>query len=229
MSDRTPSRAEYIRQYVAAQLAEMHVCMPASVESFDPSKQTVDVQPLVKRRLRAEDGTISFERLPVIRSVPVIYMRAGGFFFYAPLAKGDNVVLHFTDCSLDEWFERGRETEPSYSHAHELTDCFAVPGGYAKPKALSGVGTEDAVIGKEDGTKILLKANGEIHAGAASQFVARAQDVLDRLTSIVNSYNATQVQAGAFATAMGPVTGISGPPVVSMSTPSSVAADELKA
>jgi hypothetical protein len=182
MSDRSPSRADFIREYVAAQLAEMHVCLPAKVESFDADKQTIDAQPQVKRRLRAEDGTITHERLPVIRNVPVVYLRGGGFFSYAPLEVGDNVILHFSDYSLDQWWENGRESSPDFSHSHELTDCFAVPGGYAKPEALSSMGTKQR-IGKadlhisNDGTVIKI-------GDGASEFIALAQKVLTELQKI---------------------------------------------
>ncbi len=175
-----------MRQFVRAQLSELAVCMPAKVESFDADTQTVSVQPQIKRRLRAEDGTITFERLPVITKVPVVYMRAGGYFFYAPLEKGDYVVLHFVDYSMDEWFEQGREAEPSFSHSHELTDCFAVPGGYPKTGKLAGVGTSDCVVGTEgdDGTKLIFKANGDIEAAGNAEAVALSQKTLTELNKI---------------------------------------------
>lgn len=226
MTDRTPSRAQYIKDYVRFCMSEMRVCLPGRVEKVDHDAQTVDVQPQIKRRLQAEDGTVSYERLPVIRTVPIGYQRAGDFFSYLPPKVGDSVMLHFVDYSMDEWFDSGRESEPAFAHAHELTDCFAVPAGYPKSKALSGMNGDDAVIGKIDGSKIVLKGNGEIHAGGENptSFVALAQhveDALSTLKSAISSAAVTPQDGGATfkANILGALS----------SWPPSVAADKLKA
>jgi phage baseplate assembly protein V len=88
---------------------------------------------------------------------------------------------------------------------------------------------DDAVFTLKIGsTEIKITKDGAEVGESADQFVAKAQDTLDRLTSIVNDFNAHQVQAGALTTAMGPVTGVSGTPLVPMSSPSSVASEKLK-
>jgi phage baseplate assembly protein V len=89
---------------------------------------------------------------------------------------------------------------------------------------------EDAVFMLKIGAmEIKVTKDGAELGGNATEFVALAQKTLTELQNIVTSFNAHMVQAGAFATAMGPVTGVSGPPVASMSNPSSVAADKVKA
>jgi hypothetical protein len=230
MTDRSPSRAQIFKEALAASLADLRVCLPGKVESFDAVKQIADIQPQLKRRLQAEDGTVSHERLPVIRGVPVVYQRAGGYYFYAPLQKGDHVVLHFADYSLDEWFEQGRESSPKFAHAHDLTDCFAVPGGYPKTKALSGVGTDDAAIGKEDGSSIVFKSNGEIHAGQGTptEFVALAQKVKTRLDALMTIFQAWTPVAQDGGSAL-KIALSSGGWASVPTTQNDVAADKLKA
>ncbi len=224
MSDRTPSRAEVIKAYVQSQMSELHVCLPGKVEKVDHENQTVDVQPQLKRRLQHEDGTVTFERLPVIPSVPLGFPRAGGFYSYLPPAVGDHVMVHFTDYSIDEWWDSGRETEPSFAHSHELTDCYAVPGGYPKPKALSDLNGNDAVIGKEDGSVLVFKANGEIHAGsddlADSKLVALAELVKNEITALRNTVNtnATMFNTHMHPSGMGPT----GTPTTSATSPAAV-------
>ncbi len=209
-------------------LAEAHVSMPGKVESFDADSQTADIQPQIKRRLRHEDGTVTFERLPKIPNVPVLYFRAGGFFDYAPLQQGDRVVLHFTDYSLDEWWEQGRETEPKFAHSHELTDCFATPGGYTKADPLSSMGTSKQRIGTSD---LHISNDGSVIkiGDGASEFIALAQKVLTELTNITNAFNGHTHSVVLGLCTAGGATGTAVSTGGPSYTPQSVAATKAKA
>ncbi|KQT52229.1 MULTISPECIES: Gp138 family membrane-puncturing spike protein [unclassified Aureimonas] len=62
--------------------------MPARIVSFNPSKQTATIQPLLMKRLNGVPTS-----LPELHDVPVRFTRAGGGSVTYPIAAGDKVTL----------------------------------------------------------------------------------------------------------------------------------------
>lgn len=220
----TRSWAEVIRAAVDARVADIHTALPAQVVSYDASKQTVDVQPLLQRVYRDDDGTEKSESFPQIPNVPVAFPRAGGYALTFPVAAGDTVLLVFAERALDQWRARDKEVDPGDLRMHDLSDAVAIPGVYASAKALTNAAqTDRAVFGKDGGLQVAVKAAliemGEKDAGALD-FVALAQKVLTELTNIVNAFN-THTHPHPY----GPTSA----PTAPMSTPASVAASKVKA
>lgn len=200
MSQRSPTIAELLSAFGERLQGEINVCLPAQVESYDASTQLASVKPLLKRPLVGEDGVdLEAESIPVINNVPVIHPSGGGYFVHLPLTKGDPVTLVFSDRSLDRWIDKGGEVDPGFSHTHELSDAFAIPGGRSKQQKLSNPSSSKLVLGKDaeasmqitiDGTVIKLSDN-------ATDFVALAQKVLTELQKITTYLTAVSAVWGA--------------------------------
>lgn len=233
MTARDLTLAELLRNAMQARASEIHVALPARVESYDAAKQTIDAKPLVKRVVESEDGELA-ESLPVVPNVPVAFPRSGGFFVSFPIKKGDTVLLVFCERSIDEWRSRGAESEPQDLRMHDLSDAVAIPGVYADGDALADAHEDNMVLGEDGGTQIHIKpSSGEIHLGSenAAEFVALADktdtEIGDIITA-VNNFLTTTFNTHNHSTAMGP----SGPPTPTASTISSaqsVAASKVKA
>lgn len=169
MTTRSPSLAEVLRRALDARLASVRVSLPARVERFDPVKRSVDVKPLLREPV--EDGeAIS---LPVITNVPVAYPMGGGYELTFPLAKGDPVLLVFSDRSLDRWLAKGGEVDPVDLRGHALSDAVAIPGveSFANVKPADDT---NMVVG---GTgRIEITPDGSVILGGGNKPVAREGD-----------------------------------------------------
>ena len=125
---RTPSLAEVINFALDQRLGDVRISMPGRVERWDPNKQLIDAQPLVKQHYEDEEGNTQTEALPLIPNVPVVYPSGGGFSLKFPLRRGDSVLLVFSASSLDRWLDGGGLVDPVDDYRHALADAVAIPG-----------------------------------------------------------------------------------------------------
>ena len=102
--------------------------LPGRVQSFDPSKQAADVEPLIHDTWEGEDGTSQTGPLPVIPSVPVCFPGSGGWRVTFPVSKGDTGLLIVCSRSIDRWLSEGGSVDPRDDRTHDLSDAVFVPG-----------------------------------------------------------------------------------------------------
>ncbi len=184
---RSPSTPEAFGRVVESYVSEINVALPGRVETYDATKQTADIKPLVKRRVRTESGAELLEELPVIPGVPVAFPRGGGFFLSFPLERGDFVELVFHSRSIDKWFSGdGGDTDPDDFRTHDLSDAVAHPGLYPLTRALAQADASKMVVGADGGLQMRIgDALIELGTtGGALDFVALAQKVATELTRI---------------------------------------------
>lgn len=143
-----------IRLAVAERLRQVNTCLPGRIVSYDAAKQTATVQPLLKSK--NPDGEV--ETLPPLVNVPVVFPRAGGAAITFPVAKGDGVMLSFSQRSIDEWRGEGGEHVVDDPRMLDLSDAIATPG---LVDAKSGGGPTDCVEIKMGGASIQIRG-GEI-------------------------------------------------------------------
>jgi hypothetical protein len=117
---------DIIRQAISSQLCSVHTCLPAEIVTYDYTVQKATVQPLLRKRYR--DGTV--QALPEITNVPVIFPRSSSFSMHYPLNQGDNVMILFSERSIDQWLTSGGEITPLDSRKFDLSDAIAIPGLY---------------------------------------------------------------------------------------------------
>lgn len=114
-------------------LSGVHTALPGRVESYDHTGPSIEAKPLIKKLYR--DGVEL--SLPVIVSVPVVFMRTARFKFTFPLEQGDGVLLIFAERSIDNWLSRGEEVAPQVSRKFDLSDAIAIPGLWGLEKGLA--------------------------------------------------------------------------------------------
>ena len=124
----TPTLGEVFRSALDARLGDVHVAIPARVESYDSGSNRISAQPLIRRGVINEDGERVAERLPIITEVPVIFPGSGGIRIKFPISTGDNVLLIFSESSLDKWLSRGGDVDPLDDRRNSLSDAIAIPG-----------------------------------------------------------------------------------------------------
>lgn len=158
----TPTLAEMIRQAIQGNSQEIRVAMPAEVIEYDYKKQMVNARPYFKRKYL--DGEVT--DAPVIYNVPVAFPRAGEAFVSMPIEKGHNVLLIFSDRSMEKWLNSGTAVDPEDRRVHHISDAIAIPGCYPFSNPAPVANNTDVIIrngnGKTAFTEIRVKKNNHI-------------------------------------------------------------------
>lgn len=166
---------------MTSRLRELHTALPCRVESYNASKQTADVLPMIKRQVPDGDGGYTLEDLPVLPNVPVAFPRGGGGFFMSfPLQKGDFVFVVFSERAIGAWRQKGQSTTPGDLRMHSLAGAVALPCLYPSDDALDDAHASNMVLGKDgtDGAQIEITST-EVHLGSgATKKAARGGDTL---------------------------------------------------
>lgn len=146
-----------------ARMAEVHTAIPGRVVSYDAATQRADVRPLVQRTVPRVDGGVLLEELPVVRSVPVLHPRAGGFFVHLPIAAGDDVLLVMSEADPARYLSTGQPGAPIDHRRHHLAHAFAIPGVHPEAGALAAGDAlaGELVLGRE-GTGPLVRVTDDV-------------------------------------------------------------------
>ncbi len=154
-------------------LKNVHTLIPGIIHSFDPDKQTAQVQPAIKR-IFVESGAVN---LPLCVDVPVHFLKCGPFCITGPVAPGDECILGFFERAIDKWFAAGGVQEPSEYRLHDLSDGFAIVGISSLPSVIPGFNPTDLEIRSlAGGAKISINPAGTIkqQTGAGSTILTAA-------------------------------------------------------
>lgn len=124
--------------------------LPAIVDSYDPTKNTVAAKCGVRMRVRSRDGnpplpgavldkdTWWWVEVPLIVDCPVVFPSGGGFILTFPLTPGDPVYIAFANRCIDAHWQSGGVQNQADLRMHSLSDGFAFPGHRPLPNLPSG-------------------------------------------------------------------------------------------
>lgn len=177
---------DVIKAAIESHVAGLHVALPGIVEKYDAEKQVADVVIAVRAPMRTLAGDVSYLDFPTLPEVPIAWPSGGGYFAAFPLAKGDPVMLVFSEVATGEYLSNGSKSDPLDTRRHSLGYPVAIPGAARpEPKAIKDAPTTGVVIGKDD-------AETQIHVGAteiklgktATDFVALASLVKAELQAL---------------------------------------------
>lgn len=149
--------SELINIIVANRIADMHICMPAKIIKYDYKTRKADVQPGINQKYN--DGEVVV--LPIIHNVPVVHPAAGGASIIFPVKIGDSVLLMFSEKSLEEWLQDGKQATPDDPRQNDLTDAIALIGLFPFSSPSPAENGADLLI-DFSGSKIRLKPNGSL-------------------------------------------------------------------
>jgi hypothetical protein len=151
---------ELLNQAIDSRLADVNVCLPGIVESYDRTKQTAKIQPALKRKYL--DGRVV--NLPIINNVPIVFPRSSSHHIHFDLKKGDYVTLIFSQRSLDSWKESGGLVSPNDPRRFNLSDAYGIPGGFPKSGGFSPRGGEFSFELTNEKNFFSLEQDGTIKA-----------------------------------------------------------------
>lgn len=175
------SLLEAIKSCVDASMAEMRVCLPATVIEYDHTTQKCSAQPDFKRNYGG-----SIVEMPIIYNIPVQWPRAGAAFVHLPLKKGHKVTLSFSDRSLEKWLSNGQKNDPEDPRNHHLSDALAYPGGYPFSDAANVTNGDDIIIKHGETTEWRIKENGHFQIfNSQHEFMKKLSDIMQDLSEAV--------------------------------------------
>lgn len=204
---RGPIQAEVVDRHIRAALAErVRSMIPARVDKVHTDGSgnllRVDCKILVGDFHRDETGALVTSSVPIINSVPVVFLTAGGFTVTAPVQGGTLGMLFFSDRSMDRWLSgQGQEVvDPELYHRSALTDAvflpgllpFGAPSGYA-PTDRASFGEADAAgglvqIDTSGAVTVKARAAGSagvaINSGATGNVVVNGDGVTDQQVAL---------------------------------------------
>lgn len=158
MSEVTPTLSQVLKDAINSRLIDMRVSIPAIVTKYDSEKQTVSAQPA----LLTKDDDGNTDPLPVVSNIPVLFHRANKAFITMPIVVGDSVLLIFSDRSIDRWKVKGGLVDPNDARIHDLTDAFAIPGGYPSGSVIEQTVDTEAIQIGNDKTTMKIHPDGKL-------------------------------------------------------------------
>lgn len=193
--EREPTLAGALTGAIEKRLLQVHTCIPAKVERWDPVKGLVDAKPLVMAYKRGEDGERIPYPLPVVANAPALFFGAGGFRQTYPVEVGDFALLLFAEASLDVWLERGVDVDPEDERRHHLSDGIALLGLRPATSPWTGLESPSTTWGKDGGLQISI-SGVEMLLGTA------AVDALLKGTSFISAFNSWRTALNTLLTAL---------------------------
>ena len=136
-------------------LAGVWTALPGVIESFDPLAMTCSVQPAIKMRASAPDGSTTSVPLPLLVDCPVQFPAGGHCTLTFPVTKGDECLVVFASRCIDAWWQSGGVQEQAEPRMHDLSDGFVLLGTRSRPRALAGLSPASAQLRSDDGATFI--------------------------------------------------------------------------
>lgn len=160
--------SELFDEVINQALLMTRTIMIAECVSFSEDRNTVDVQPALRRKF---SNKTEASLLPIIRDVPVAFYGAGGVVVTYRPEPGDVCELHIVDRAIDAWKKLGGIVDPAKPRHHDMSDAVAYFGLNAYPNAYKNLrGGMD--IRTRDGATSLNVLAGSIVATVGGTKVA---------------------------------------------------------
>lgn len=186
---RNPTLRTVLESAIDNRLQEVRTCMPAKVVAVSDDRYTVDVEPQIKQIIIDDDGNEVAQELPIIYSVPLGQMNAGGFSIALPVAIDDTVLLVFSELDIEDWQEKGGLQSPLDDRRFHLSDAIAIPCLFPEPSKLGTHATvaDKLVLGSttESEPRVVI-ASDKIELGeeGSGDYVAVASKVKTELDAL---------------------------------------------
>lgn len=171
-----PDLNAWIRLMFQAFSANFNCISLATVNSFDPTKQTVNLTINYVRVFKnanpnlpnpAPDGQTSsvFLPYPVLIQCPVFILQGGGAYITFPIAKGDTGLVLFNDREISTWLQTGQVVAPQNQRTHDLSDGIYFGGIRNLLNVIANYNTSVVSITDKTGERLEQSGIGKVFFG----------------------------------------------------------------
>lgn len=179
----SPSLADVIIRGMEDRLRSLHTSEPGEIVSYDATRQTARVRPVVLRGILDDEGFIVTEEAPDIFDVPVVFPRCGLGYMTFPMRVGDTGLIIYPMRDIGQWRATGQLSDPGDHRVCSMSGAVFLPG-IAPDSEIAAASSSDVVIG------VLSTALLMLGGPSATDFVALST----KLDTVINAL-ATAVPA----------------------------------
>ena len=181
----------------------LRVAMPGIIQSFDPVEQTVTVQCAIREKFNM-DGDLSWQEIPLLLDVPIIFPRAGNYILTMPIQAGDECLVVFGDSCMDAWWQSGGVQNQIDCRRHDLSDGYAIVGLYSQPRRINNYSTSTAQLRNLSGDAYVELSGSDINIVGNSVTISAGSVTIGGSTTIDGrsfmGHTHTGVQTGGGST-----------------------------
>lgn len=149
------SQDEFYRKFRKGTMNQLRVAMPGIIQSFDPTEQTVTVQPALRETIIKPDQTREIVNMPLLLDVPIVLPRSGGYCLTFPIKQGDECLIVFADMCIDAWWSYAGVQNQLEKRRHDLSDAFAILGPWSQPNVLPNYSMDSVQLRNQEGTSYI--------------------------------------------------------------------------
>lgn len=138
------------------QQTTLWTAMPGIITTaLDINKRTVSVQPALRARVQAPDGSFSWVQMPLLVDCPVVFPSGGNCTLTFPIAPGDECLVVFASRCIDAWWQSGGVQNQADFRMHDLSDGFVFVGAQSVPNVIPNISPNTVQLRSNDGTAFI--------------------------------------------------------------------------
>lgn len=160
--ERAPSERREQDLKLRQTVNNVRVAMPGIIQSFDATEQTVTVQCAIREKINM-DGNLSWQEIPLLLDVPIIFPRAGNYILTMPIQAGDECLVVFGDSCMDAWWQSGGVQNQIDCRRHDLSDGYAIVGLYSQPRRITNYSTNTAQLRNLSGSAYVELSGNDVN------------------------------------------------------------------
>ena len=181
----------------------LRVAMPGIIQEFNAEEQTVTVQCAIREKINM-DGDLSWQEIPLLLDVPIIFPRAGNYILTMPIQAGDECLVVFGDSCMDAWWQSGGVQNQIDCRRHDLSDGYAIVGLYSQPRRINNYSTNTAQLRNLSGSAYVELSGNNINIVGSSVTISANSVNIGGSTTIDGrsfmGHKHTGVQSGSSTT-----------------------------
>lgn len=194
----------------------LNTSIPAIVNAFDPTTQTVSATPAIRAKYVSPEGEVSYLSYPMITNIPLAITRGAGVRITYPVTVGKPCTLIFSQRSIDNFIVEGGEADPvegpnpltSAIRCMDMTDAMCFPGVLTTKDTVQNYATDAIEIRSDDGKVAVSVKQDSLTLKQDSATIKLSGGNIDMNAATINITGTTAVNISSPATALGTVTTI---------------------
>ena len=181
--ERAPSERREQDLKLRQTVNNVRVAMPGIIQSFDATEQTVTVQCAIREKINM-DGNLSWQEIPLLLDVPIIFPRAGNYILTMPIQAGDECLVVFGDSCMDAWWQSGGVQNQIDCRRHDLSDGYAIVGLYSQPRRITNYSTNTAQLRNLSGSAYVELSGNDVNIVGGNVTISATKVTIGGSTTI---------------------------------------------
>lgn len=201
-----PSLKDLLDLYKKDLLLNLNCHAIGTIQSFDPSNQTVSATINYKKTYdqRQDDGTYItvLKDYPILLDMPAIVLSGGEWSLRFPIAKDDQCLILFNDRALDSWFQSGQVGPVPVARFHSISDGVALIGLRSMANPLENFALDHGGLYGPGQSEVSLSDSGLVKIGNGTGTLGSAlQQLLTNLDTVATDLQSNPMSEPAAAAA----------------------------